>query len=100
MAILFIVFMFGIRPAEIISQWMDNAREDREARREERISRRKEDEEIRASTTKETKRERRLREKEEQKRQAEQLADQITINLNDGSLDDNNVKNIIMIKII
>lgn len=32
MAILFIVFMFGIRPAEIISQWMDNAREEREAK--------------------------------------------------------------------
>lgn len=92
MAILFIVFMFGIRPAEIISQWMDNAREEREAKREERISRRKEDEEIRANATKETKKERRLREKEEQKRQAEQLADQITINLNDGSLDESNVK--------
>ena len=86
-AILLIIFMFGIRPAEIIGELMDNAREDREARKEARISRRQEiEEEI--SNQKETKRERRLREKEEQRRQAEQLAEQITINLNDDSLDE------------
>lgn len=87
-AILLIVFMFGIRPAEIIGELMDNAREDREARKEARISRRQEIEEEEISNPKETKRERRLREKEEQRRQAEQLAEQITINLNDDSLDE------------
>jgi len=88
-AVLLFVFMFGIRPAEIISDFMENAREEREERRSEkreaRMARRQrldEDDEDKA-LPKESKKERRLREKEEQRRQAEELAEQITINLND-----------------
>ena len=86
-AILLLIFIFGIRPAEIISEIMDNARENREERkaerREARIARRESAEEDVKVIQKETKRERRLREQEEQRKQAEELAEQITINLND-----------------
>ena len=86
-AVLLLIFMFGIRPAEIISEMLENARENREERKAERkearMARRQEIEDVREETTKETKRERRLREKEEQRRQAEELAEQITINLNE-----------------
>ncbi len=83
-----LVFMFGIKPAEMIADFIDSRREEREEKRAEReenkITRMQEDVEER----KETKRERRLREKEEQKREAEQLAEQLTINLNDDSEND------------
>ncbi len=96
-AILFLIFIFGIQPAEIIARFMENARENREDRRAEREEERKErrtnrkvigsieldDDEDEKPIAKETKKEKRLREKEEQRRQAEQLADQLTINLND-----------------
>ncbi len=94
-AILFLIFIFGIQPAEIIARFMENIRENREDRRAEREEERKERRANRKvigieldddkPEVKETKKERRLREKEEQRRQAEQLADQLTINLNDGS---------------
>ena len=88
-----LVFMFGIKPAEMIADFIDARREEREEKRAEReenkITRMQEDEEAR----KETKKERRLREKEEQKREAEQLAEQLTINLNDDSEEDGKVKN-------
>ena len=91
-AVLLLIFMFGIRPAEIISDMMENAREDREdrraERREARMARREEIEDEREEI-RETKKERRLREKEEQRRQAEELAEQITINLNDESNENN-----------
>ena len=87
-AVLLLVFMFGIRPAEMISTFMENAHENREERknekREARASRRNEIEvEDKTKPIKETKKERRLREQEEAKRQAEQLTEQLTINLND-----------------
>ena len=94
-AVLLLVFMFGIRPAEIISDMMENARENREdrraERREARASRREEFEDER-QTARETKKERRLREKEEERRQAEELAEQITINLNDEPEDKKKMK--------
>lgn len=78
-----LVFIFGIKPAEVIADFIDSRRENREERRAEReeakIAKMQEAEEIR----KETKKERRLREKEEQRKEAEQLAEQLTINLND-----------------
>lgn len=93
-AILLLIFMFGIRPAEIIGEFMDHAQENREERklekREAKIAKMQENEEDVSS--KETKKERRIREKEEQRRQAEQLAEQITINLNDDSLEDKKLK--------
>ncbi len=83
-----LVFIFGIKPAEMIADFIDTKREEKEERRAEReeakLARIQEDVEER----KETKKERRLREKEEQKREAEQLAEQLTINLNDDSDND------------
>ena len=83
-----LVFIFGIKPAEMIAEFIETRRENREERRAEK-------EEIRASRIKEepeerreTKKERRLREKEEQRREAEELAEQLTINLNDDSEED------------
>lgn len=93
-AIVFLIFIFGIRPAEMIARVMESARENREERKaekeEERESRRKErkntiNEEI---PIKETKKERRLREQEEKRRQAEELAEQITINLNNEPIEE------------
>ena len=89
-AAILLIFMFGIKPAELIADFVETRRENKEDRRLER-------EEIRAerrsarrevnsqpSEKKETKRERRLREKEEQRKEAEALAEQLTINLDDG----------------
>ena len=80
-----LVFIFGIKPAEMIADFIDAKREEKEERRAEReeakLARMNEDVEER----KETKKERRLREKEEQRKEAEQLAEQLTINLNDNS---------------
>ena len=88
-ALLLLIFIFGIRPAEIINEFMNNVRENREEKREARISKKQiEDYEDDEKIRKETKRERRLREKEEERRQAEQLAEQITINLNNDSLEE------------
>ena len=87
-----LVFIFGIKPAEMIADFIDNRREEKEERRAEReearLARIKEKEENEV-VRKETKKERRLREKEEQRREAEELAEQLTINLNDASEDDN-----------
>ena len=62
--------MFGIRPAEMISTFMENAHENREERkserREARASRRNEIEvEDKTKPIKETRKERRLREQED-----------------------------------
>lgn len=81
-AAILLVFMFGIKPAEMIAEFVESRRENREDRKIER----QEAKETIAETSrekKETKRERRLREKEEQRREAEQLAEQLTINLNE-----------------
>ena len=92
-AAILLIFMFGIKPAELIADWIETRREYKEDRRlekyeerEERRSSRKQEEE--PEERKETKRERRLREKEEQRREAEELAEQLTINLNDEEKED------------
>ena len=85
-AIILLVFMFGIQPAEIIANFVEERRENKEDRRAERREARAaryKDEEERPKERKETKRERKLREREEQRKEAEQLAEQLTINLND-----------------
>ena len=88
-AAILLIFMFGIKPAELIAEYMENKREEKEERRAEReearVSRAKTKAEEIEPERKETKRERRLREKEEQRREAEELAEQLTINLNDGT---------------
>ena len=86
-----LVFMLGIKPAEMIADFIDSRREEKEERRvereEARLARIKDKKENEVER-KETKKERRLREKEEQRREAEQLAEQLTINLNDASEDE------------
>ena len=95
-AVILFVFMFGVRPAEMISNFLDALDERKELRKQERVSRRElarqnrmkiEPEKVQLSHEeeqphKETRRERKLREKEEAKRKALELDDQITINLN------------------
>ena len=88
-AAILLVFMFGIKPAELIADFIEERREAKEDRRlereetreEKRSSRQKDVEEM--PERKETKREGRLREKEEQRREAEELAEQLTIKRND-----------------
>ena len=84
-----LVFMFGIKPAEMIADFIDSRREDREERKTEKEEAKLAKIKENVEEKKETSKERRLREKEEQKREAEQLAEQLTINLNDGSEEEN-----------
>ena len=80
-AAILLVFMFGIKPAEMIAEFIETRRENREERRIEkeeiRASRAKETENVggEAEGKKETKRERKLREREEQRKEAEQIAE-------------------------
>ena len=88
-AAILLIFMFGIKPAELIADFVETRRENKEDRRLEREEMKAErrsarrEENIEPLERKETKRERRLREKEEQRKEAEALAEQLTINLND-----------------
>ena len=97
-AAILLVFMFGIKPAEMIADFIEERRESKEDRRLEREEVREEKRNAKKKDIensverKETKRERRLREKEEQRREAEQLAEQLTINLNDDSETENKNK--------
>ena len=95
-AIILLIFMFGIKPAEIIGNMVEERRENKEDRRAERkearLAKVKEVEEEKPKERKETKRERRLREREEQRKEAEQLAEQLTINLNGEDNDEKGKK--------
>ena len=95
-AIILLIFMFGIKPAEIIGNMVEERRENKEDRRAERkearLAKVKEAEEEKPKERKETKRERRLREREEQRKEAEQLAEQLTINLNGEDNDEKGKK--------
>ena len=88
-AAILLIFMFGIKPAELIADFVETRRENKEDRRLEKEEIRAERRNARREVNiepierKETKRERRLREKEEQRKEAEALAEQLTINLND-----------------
>ena len=85
-ALVLVVFMFGIRPAEMISEMLYNWEERREEKKEQR---REHNEELRKSKVenvaerKETKKERRQREKEEAEKLAMEIDDQLTINLDE-----------------
>ena len=98
-AIVLFVFMFGVRPAEMISNFLDALDERKELKKQAKISRRElerqnrmkiEPEKVQLAEEeeprKETRRERKLREKEEAKRKALELDDQITINLNNDNI--------------
>ncbi len=93
-AAIFLIFMFGIKPAELIADFVETRRENKEDRRQEKYEARaakyeerkaRNKEEIEETPRRETKKERRLREKEEQRREAEALAEQLTINLDEES---------------
>ena len=85
-AIVLVVFIFAIKPADLIADVIDNLEERREERKEEKRHEKKTAKHsnvIEVETRKETARERRLREKEEAKRKAMEIDEnQITINLN------------------
>ena len=85
LALIFIIFMFGIKPSEIITNIMERIKERRLAIQEEYA----EEEENKAKSKQnvvETKRERRLREKEEKRRQAEEIG-QLQINFGGANKD-------------
>ena len=85
-AIVLVVFIFAIKPADLIADVIDNLEERREERKEEKRHEKKTAKHsnvIEVETRKETARERRLREREEAKRKAMEIDEnQITINLN------------------
>ncbi len=99
-AIVLLVFMFGVRPAEMINNFLDALDERKELKKQARVSRRElerqnrmkiEPEKVQIMAEeeqprKETRKERKLREKEEAKRKALELDDQITINLNNENI--------------
>ena len=91
MSIVSIVFIFAIKPTEIIAntvEGIEERREERRTKREKNINKVQAKGEI---PKKETARERRLREREEEKRRAMEIDEnQITINL--SGLDENNGK--------
>lgn len=73
LAIIFIVFMFGIKPTEIIGNILDGMKERREVVQEEY------EQDIPVGANKETRKERKLREREEKRKQAEEVT-QLQIN--------------------
>lgn len=79
LALIFVVFMFGIKPTEIISNLINKAKERNEIEADDTAE--AGNEKV-PETRKETKRERKLREKEERRKQALDV-DQLQINLND-----------------
>jgi len=83
-SIILLIFMFGIRPAEMISNMLDNIEERRNNRYEDDEE---DDEEEKTAVVKETKKEKRLREKQEAEKLASQFENQLTINLEDDETD-------------
>lgn len=93
-SIILLVFIFDIKPAEMIANFLEGAeerKEQREAYEEERAARREKMAKSRKlpqidlddDPPRETKKERRLREKAEAEKLAAQFEDQLTINLNE-----------------
>ena len=80
LAIIFIVFIFGIKPTEIIQNIIDRYNERKEMQEEEAEQQQNENKAEEEVKRPETKRERRLREKEEKRKQALEV-DQLKINL-------------------
>ncbi len=78
-AVILLIFMFGIRPAEMISDLLDELRERKEEKRKEKKSKHSYDDTV----IEEDRKGRRLREKEEAAKLASQFEDQLTININE-----------------
>lgn len=100
-AAIFLIFMFGIKPAELIADFVETRRENKEERRQEKYESKvakyeerktRNQENVEEIPRRETKKERRLREREEQRREAEALAEQLTINLDEESGENNDKK--------
>ncbi len=81
-SIILLVFIFGIRPAEMISNFIDELQASKEEALEER-KQRYQREEATLEEKRETKKEKRLREKQEAEKLASQFANQLTIDLDE-----------------
>ena len=79
-AIILLVFIFGIRPAQMISDFLDELEERKAEKKQERKNRHAYEKE---TIIQEDKKGKKLREKEEAEKLASQFEDQLTINLND-----------------
>ncbi len=79
-SIILLVFIFGIRPAELISNFIDELEEEKEARRQKYS----EEEEMILKEKKETKKQKRLKERQEAEKLASQFANQLTIDLDEN----------------
>lgn len=98
--LILLIFMFGIRPAEVIMNIMDNLAERRAERKEAKLATmEEEEEEDQIIETKAQRRARLRKEKEEAKKQKmkedklpESIEDQITINLNNGATEEKTSK--------
>ena len=81
-SIILLVFIFGIRPAEMISNLIDELQASKEEALEERKQKYQKDETI-LEERRESKKEKRLREKQEAEKLASQFANQLTIDLDE-----------------
>ncbi len=79
-AVILLVFMFGIKPAEMISNLLDELQERKEEKRKERKSKHSYEKD---TIIKEDKKIKKLREEEDAIKLASQFDDQLTININD-----------------
>ena len=87
-AVILLIFMFGIRPAEMISDLLDELRERKEEKKKEKKSKHSYDDTVIEEDTKG----RKLREKEEAAKLASQFEDQLTININEKDNKDDKKK--------
>lgn len=78
-AVILLIFMFGIRPAEMISDLLDELRERKEDKKKEKKSKHSYDDTV----IEEDRKDRKLREKEEAEKLASQFEDQLTISINE-----------------
>ena len=79
-AVILVVFMFGIRPAEMISNLLDEMEERKAEKKKEKRSRRIYNEE---TVIQEDKKSKKIREQEEAAKLASQFEDQLTINIDE-----------------
>lgn len=87
-AVILLIFMFGIRPAEIISDMLDELEERKEDKRKTKLQERKNNKQIyEETTTQENKKGRKSREKEDAEKLASQFEEQLTININEKNKD-------------
>ena len=94
-SIILIIFIFGIKPAEIISNYLDDLAERKEEQREERSKRYEQDRkqrELILEEKKETRREKKNREKAEAIKLAAQIGEELAINLEEEKQEPEEIK--------